>query len=192
MKARRALTAAALTTGLVLTLAGCGGEDGGGAQKSNSEPPTQSSKGGGGNDEKPQEPAEDKVLAEVTGSDSITLAINTAVRDEGGFLTLSGTIQNGGGSRWVAPSWRGDEKELSANGQSMAGATLVDQAGKKRYYILRDTEGRCLCTQFKGGVKGGESESWYAQFPAPPEGSTDVTFQIADMPPATIKISEGE
>jgi hypothetical protein len=73
----------------------------------------------------------------------------------------------------------------------MAGAKLVDKQGRKRYYILRDTEGRCLCTKFTLGVEGGKTADWYAQFPAPPEGHDEVDFQIADMPPATITISEG-
>ncbi|MDI3408085.1 hypothetical protein [Streptomyces cavernicola] len=191
MKARRALAAAALATGLVLTMAGCGTE-GDGGKKTSSESNASPEGGDAKQEDKPQEPAEDKVLAEVTGADDITLVINSAVRDDGGFLTVSGTVRNDGSSRWIAPSWRGDEKELSGNGQSMAGATLVDQAGKKRYLILRDTEGHCLCTQFTGGVKGGESATWYAQFPAPPQSTTDITFQIADMPPADIKITEGE
>lgn len=60
----------------------------------------------------------------------------------------------------------------------------MDKAGKKKYLILRDTQGRCLCTKFEGGgVDAGQSADWYAQFPAPPEGTTKVDFQVGDMPP---------
>ncbi|MET9518659.1 hypothetical protein [Streptomyces sp. NPDC002994] len=192
MKARRALTAVAITTGLVLTVAGCGGDGGEKPDATSSSSPTDK-----GNEEKPkdEEPKapEESVLAEVKGgADNTTLTINTAVRDEGGFLTVSGRVKNGKGGSWNPTPWRGEEKELSGNSASMAGASLVDRTGKKKYLILRDTDGRCLCTQFSGAFKDGEEQTWFAQFPAPPDETTKVDFQIADMPVATIEISDGE
>jgi hypothetical protein len=192
MKVRRALTAMAITTGLVLTVAGCGGgED----EKPNSASSSSSTANDGNvekeNAEESQGPAQDQILAEVTGGDSITLTINSAMRDAGGFVTVSGKVKNGGTGTWVATNWKSDERELLVNSASMAGAALVDKTGKKRYLILRDTSGRCLCSKFSA-FKAGEEKSWYAQFPAPPEGTTTVDFTIADMPPATIEISEGE
>lgn len=195
MKARRALTAVAITTGLVLTVAGCGGGEGDKPSAGSSSTSTDKGKGG---EEKPEEsdsqaPPEETVLAEVTGGgDNTTLIVNSAVRDEGGFLTVSGKVKNGKGKFWNPGNWRGEEKELSENSASMAGASLVDRAGKKKYLILRDTDGRCLCTQFSGGFKEGEEKTWFAQFPAPPAGTTKVDFQIADMPVAPIEISDGE
>jgi hypothetical protein len=41
-------------------------------------------------------------------------------------------------------------------------------------------------------VNEGETAQWFAQFPAPPEGTTSVDFQVGSMPPATIELSEGE
>ncbi len=195
MKARRAMTAVAITTGLVLTVAGCGGE----GEKPNAGSSSAPTDKGKGSEEKPKgeepqvPPAEDTVLAEVTGgSGNTTLVVNSAVRDEGGFLTVSGKVKNGNGRFWNPTSWRGSEKELSDNAASMAGASLVDRVGKKKYLILRDTDGRCLCTQFSGGFKENEEKPWFAQFPAPPADTTKVDLQIADMPVATIEISDGE
>lgn len=192
MRARRAVTATAIATGLMLSVAGCGSDDGSGKKNTGSE--SAPAKGDEKADEEPTEPEEaaDKTLTEVTGGEDITLTINSAKREEGGFLTVTGSVRNGGSERWLPVAWGGDEKELMGNAASMAGASVVDTAGKKRYLILRDTEGRCLCTQFKGGFKSGEERSWFAQFPAPPESATKIDFQIADMPPATIDLSEGE
>jgi hypothetical protein len=179
------LTAVALTAGMAFTVAGCGGgsdgaEDARKQADSGSHSDSRSDSTGGG------------VLAEVKGGDHITLAITSAKRGSGNFVTVSGTVTNGSGGIWSAPGWAGDETEVSLkNDSSMAGAKLVDQAGKKRYYILRDTEGRCLCTRFTNGVKDGDTVSWYAQFPAPPRDDSKVDFQVGDMPPATIDISEG-
>ncbi|GAA2954448.1 hypothetical protein [Streptomyces enissocaesilis] len=194
MKARRALVAVAITTGLALTVSGCGGGEKEKPDAASSSTSTDKGTEGEGKpkEEAPQAPPENTVLAEVKGGDNITLIVNSAVRDEGGFLTVGGVVQNGKGGFWNPATWRGDEQELSDNAASMAGASLVDRVGKKKYLILRDTEGRCLCTKFTGGFRKDEEKTWYAQFPAPPASTTKVDFQIADMPPATIEISDGE
>ncbi|MEW2527660.1 hypothetical protein [Streptomyces sp. NPDC047071] len=198
MTTRRAMTAVAITTGLVLTVAGCGsGEDGGDdSKKENSSSDTtnqnQGGKKGDQDQDEDQEQPSDEVQAEVKGEENITLTVKSAVRDEGGFVTVSGTVTNNGNRFFPAANWRGEERELNKNGSSVAGANLVDEKGKKRYLVLRDTEGRCLCTKFTGGVKPGQTTEWYAQFPAPPESTTKVTFQVGAMPPAPVEIAGGQ
>ncbi|MGW2782005.1 hypothetical protein ACWC3X_12265 [Streptomyces populi] len=191
MKGRRAMAAVAISTGLLLTVSGCGGGDGGDKPKATSSS-SQSDKGGDdGAKQASPTVTQDQVLAEVKGDD-VTLTITSAARDQGGFVTVSGTVTNSGGQFWVAANWRGDERELSRNGASMAGASLTDSKGKKKYLVLRDTQGRCLCTKFDGGgVDAGKSADWFAQFPAPPAGTSAVDFQVGSMPPASIEISEG-
>lgn len=90
-----------------------------------------------------------------------------------------------------ATRWTGEEIAVQKSGPSVAGAVLVDQPGKKRYYVLRDTEGKCLCTMGLTLIKPKESRPFFAQFPAPPQGTTEVEFQLPTMPPAKIQISEG-
>ncbi|WP_306334190.1 hypothetical protein [Streptomyces sp. KL118A] len=190
MVARRAMTAVAITTGLVLSVAGCGG--GGGDDKADKEATSRATEKGSGDDKgDSQVPEADKTLAEVK-SNGITLAITSASRDEGGFLTVNGKVTNGTSGIWVGSEWRSDENELKKNGGSLAGASVIDQQGKKKYLVLRDTMGRCLCTKFEGGINQGQSVDWYAQFPAPPEGTSKVEFQVPTMPPASLEISEGE
>jgi hypothetical protein len=191
MKARSAMTAVAVTTGLALAVAGCsGGGDDEPDSKSSSEPSDEKQGGDGGEDSGSD--GDDDVLAQVKGGKDITLTVTSARRDEGGFVSVTGTVTNGGGGLWTGIEWKSDEAELAMkNPNSVAAAKLVDKAGKKRYYILRDTEGRCLCTTFKGGLQSNASATWYAQFPAPPKGNDKVDFEIADMPPASITISEG-
>ncbi|MEU1499678.1 hypothetical protein [Streptomyces sp. NPDC005732] len=192
MKGRRALSAVAITTGLLLTVAGCGGGGDGKSDKGSSSTSAPATSGSHGDTPSAKAPEGAPALAEVKGGD-ITLTITSAVRDQGDFVTVNGKVTNGGGQFWIASNWRGDERELSGNGASLAGAALVDSKGKKKYLVLRDTQGRCLCTKFEGGgVEAGQSAEWFAQFPAPPAGSDEVEFQVGSMPPASIKISEGE
>ncbi|MBV1936372.1 hypothetical protein KUF83_07310 [Streptomyces sp. BV286] len=191
-KGRTVLTAVAITTGLVLAVAGCGGggdDDKGSDKNTSSSTPTKSS--GGDDKQESQAPPAQQILAEVKAG-GLTVAVTSATRDEGGFVTVEGTVTNGSGKSWVAADWRGDERELAGNGGSMAGASVVDQAGKKKYLVLRDTEGRCLCTRFTGGLQSGETTEWFAQFPAPPEDTKKVSFQVGSMPPASVELSEGE
>ncbi|MCI3932782.1 hypothetical protein [Streptomyces sp. AN091965] len=191
MTTRRTLTAVAITTGLVLTVAGCGGGDDGGSKSDkpgSSAPAADKGDEGGG---KSETPTEGQALAEAKG-DGVTLVINAAERDAGGFVTVSGKVTNASDGLWTGGEWRGDEQELRKNGGSIAGASLVDSKGKKKYLVLRDTSGRCLCTKFEGGIESGQTVDWFAQFPAPPEETSKVSFQVGAMPPAPIEISEGE
>lgn len=188
---RRVLTAVAITTVLALAAAGCGG-DGDGDRKSAASGGAHSGGNNGGGGGGSGGAGGRKPLAQVTGGKDgkLTLTVTTAVRDHAGFATLKGTIRNDGPSVAVLPGWASDEAELKDNGLSMAGATLVDEKARKRYLILRDTAGRCLCTRFTGGFQQGETTSWYAQFPAPPASTTTVDFQVADLPSASVDLSD--
>ncbi|WP_311765207.1 hypothetical protein [Streptomyces zingiberis] len=77
-----------------------------------------------------------------------------------------------------------------SNGYSLGGAALVDHKGKKRYYTLRDTEGRCLCTTGITEVAPGKDVPFFVQFPAPPEGTTEVEFSLPTFDSATVEITE--
>lgn len=185
--------AVAVAAVAVLALAGCGGDDGGGRNdEGGSSKGTHSPKEPeDGKGKESPEPEPTKTLAEVKGASDVMIAITKAVRDSGGFVTVEGTITNGGETSFNgAARWKGSEQELNASGNSVAGAVLVDQAGKKRYYVLRDTEGRCLCTTGLTSIDPEETRPFFAQFPAPPDDVTKVEFQLPTMPPAQIEISE--
>ncbi|MFK0196469.1 hypothetical protein [Streptomyces lavendulae] len=174
---------------LALALAGCGGGEKPKAKdvQSASSPQSLGNSSGatpaGGASSAPLQ-----VLASVTGADGMTLVINSVQRDAGGFVTVNGQIKNGGTESFAGTSaWRGIE--LKGSGESVAGATLVDKVGKKRYYVLRDTESRCLCTTGISSVAPGQSVAFFAQFPAPPASTTEVEFSLPTFAAATVKIS---
>ncbi|MFJ9911535.1 hypothetical protein [Actinacidiphila glaucinigra] len=175
---------------LAAALSGCGGGDG--DDKTAATPSTKTS-APSGSDKSSAEPSDEptQVLAQMKGEKDITVTLNEARRDSGGFVTVKGTLTNGGASIFNASSWVGSEMAVQKSGASVAGAVLVDAAGKKRYYVLRDTEGKCLCTMGLTLIKPGETRPLFAQFPAPPEGTTEMEFQLPTMPPAKITIAEG-
>lgn len=175
---------------LAAVLAGCGGGDDDG--KAGATPSAKTSVPGNAQKSSPapsDEPTQ--ILAQMKGEKDITVTINEATRDPGGFVTVKGAITNNGDSAFNAATWRGDELAVAKSGASVAGAVLVDAVGKKRYYVLRDTDGICLCTTKLIGIRPEETRPFFAQFPAPPEGTTEVEFQLPTMPPAKITIAEG-
>ncbi|MBY8884055.1 hypothetical protein K7472_04250 [Streptomyces sp. PTM05] len=190
--ARFATGAAAVATsvGLALALTGCGGgakpaAGGGTSAGAPSDPGAASGSGGGA-------PSGDSgtVLATIKGPDGIVLTLTSARRESGGFVTVSGTVRNTGDQPFTqAANWRGDEEALVKNGGSLAGASLVDLAAKKRYYVLRDTDGRCLCTTGLDIIQPGADIPVFAQFPAPPASTAQVDFEVPTLPSATIAIS---
>ncbi len=175
-----------MAASVAFTVASCGGEEGDG--KRNGSPKASSSQDKEPAGETSEKPESEEILAQVKGADGIVVTINSAARDSGGFITVNGQVENTGDKIFVAGEWRGQETELLKNGASTAGAVLIDKQGKKKYFVLRDTDGGCLCTTGLT-VKAGQKVPIFAQFPAPPEDVTEVDFQLPTMPPATIAIS---
>ncbi|MGS2590118.1 hypothetical protein [Streptomyces hebeiensis] len=192
-KARRAAGAALAVVALSVSLTACGGGDGGGDKEKSAGSSSSSSTPG---DAKPKEsdgptvPDTSKTLATINGSKGLQFVIHTATRDEGGFLTITGTLKNTSSSSETIPiAWNGSETQVRRTGRSLAGFTVVDKAEKKRYYVLRDTDGYPLTTTGISRLDGGAAEPFFAQFPAPPASTTQVDLQMPLMPTATIEIS---
>ncbi|GAB2724492.1 hypothetical protein [Streptomyces bullii] len=184
-KARRGLVALTVAAGLSIGVTSCGG---GGDEKKPEASASASKSGGSG--PSAQEGQSKAPMAELRGSDGLLLQITSAERDSGGFVTVSGTLKNDGAKRITVPAAiRGDETEILRHGMSFGGATLVDSKEKKRYYVLRDTDGRPLTTTGFSSLKSGEALAVFLQFPAPPTSTTDVTFQVPTFSSGTIKIS---
>ncbi|MBO7935407.1 hypothetical protein [Streptomyces antibioticus] len=185
-KARRGMVALAVVAGLGLGSAACGG--GGGDDKKPQS--TSSTATAEGSQPDAQEGKSEEPLAELKGPGGLLLTVTSAVGDSGGFVTVNGELKNDGSEVAVIPvELSGNETEIMNNGRSLGGATLVDSKSKKRYYVLRDTEGRPLTTTGFSTLKAGESIDVFLQFPAPPASSTDVTFSLPLFPSAVIKIS---
>lgn len=180
--------AAAASVAMVVLLTACGGDDTGSDKPKQPQDTSTRTEEGKSQASDSVEDDEGQVLSTIAGKDGIEVVVSSANRESGGFITVKGRVKNGSKQIWAAVGWQGTEQELVSNGASMAGSSLVDQQGKKRYLILRDTDGRCLCTKFEGLQPGSEAP-FFAQFPAPPAETTEVDFQIPTMPTATIKIS---
>lgn len=182
---RGATLSLTVVLGLGLGVVGCssGGDD---------EKPKASASASAAEDAGPsaQEGSAEEPMAELRGSNGLLLQITSAERDSGGFVTVNGELKNDGDKSVAIPSGlSGNETEIIKNGRSLGGATLVDSKSKKRYYVLRDTEGRPLTTTGLSTIKSGDRLAVFMQFPSPPAATTEVTFQLPTFASATISIS---
>ncbi|MGW7421329.1 hypothetical protein ACWGJB_14850 [Streptomyces sp. NPDC054813] len=185
-QARRGMVALIAAAGLALGAAACGSGGGGDDGKT----PQASAARSGQADPSTQEGQSSTPIAELQGSNGLLLQISSAQRDSGGFVTVNGVLKNDGAQTVVIPSaLSGNETEIIRNGRSLGGATLVDSKGKKRYYVLRDTDGRPLTTTGFSTLKGGQTLAVFMQFPAPPTDTTEVTLQLPTFASGTIQIS---
>lgn len=69
---------------------------------------------------------------------------------------------------------------------------LTDAANKKKYLVVKDSSGKCECTQIRGNVAKDEPVNLWAKFPAPPESVQKVTvvvdgFEPVDTVPITAR-----
>ncbi|GGP53221.1 hypothetical protein [Streptomyces abikoensis] len=185
------IAGAALVIVISLALAGCGGEGNDDGKKTIDLNAARGSGPDGTAPKSSEAPASSSggaKLGEIKGPDGVVVTLTSAVRDKGGFVTVNGTVANRGSKPYTPLTWRSKETEMKSQ-SSVSGASLIDSAGKKRYLVLRDTDGECLCTTGLVNIRPGESRPVFAQFPAPPASVTDVDFQLPAMPSARIRIS---
>ncbi|MFB8247394.1 hypothetical protein ACFC5X_20410 [Streptomyces sp. NPDC055952] len=177
----RRLSVLVITCGLTLSVPACSDGDAGQDRTSAAESAVSSSA--------PREQP-GAALTELRGQNGLSLTITSAERDPAGYLTVRGDLNNDGAEVVVVPAeLRGNELDVLRTGPSLAGATVVDFARSKRYYVLRDTDGRPLTTTGLSTIRAGESVPVFMQFPAPPASTTTVGFQLPLFDTANIKVS---
>lgn len=70
-----------------------------------------------------------------------------------------------------------------ADAGTVAGVYLIDAFRQKKYFILRGSDGKALCSSGITRIGPGESLELWANFPAPPQDSSLVTVHVPMIPP---------
>jgi hypothetical protein len=60
---------------------------------------------------------------------------------------------------------------------------LVDAAGKKKYLVVKDSNGKCECTEIRGSVAKNAPVNLWAKFAAPPATVQKVTVVVGGFEP---------
>ncbi|MFE9966471.1 hypothetical protein [Streptomyces sp. NPDC005525] len=186
VRARRGVAAVATVTALSLTGVACSSL---GAKNIQAQPVTASDQVGSAQGTAVDDKTEPIELAELEGADGAVLTVTSVQRKSGGFLTVKGRMVNTSDKPLNPMSWVAGNELVAKNPYSIAGATLADETGGKRYYILRDTDGLCLCTSFGPVFPAGRDVPVVMQFPAPPQGVQEVDLSVPTFDTASIRIS---
>lgn len=179
-------------------ISGCGASTGAGPTSSQSATTSTSDQG---SSTQPTTTSADRsapVLASATSSDRdipLELQLNQLSRD-GSLMTLNFTIRNAGAPRDPsAPNAasQGDKWQVSGfldDGASppgdisqldtVDGIYVLDQANRKKYPVVHDSKGVCVCSGNGGAtfVSPGQSIRFYATFGAPPPDVKRVDVAI--------------
>jgi len=80
--------------------------------------------------------------------------------------------------------------DLAHNGgspdyRSFSGINLIDEVGKKKYFVVRDTEGSPLCSRGVDDLSPKSRALAWAEFPAPPANVQKITVSIPHFEPMT-------
>jgi hypothetical protein len=102
-------------------------------------------------------------------------------RLSGGTISLKFAMINGADEI----AFHGDygEANHSRDFGSIGGIALVDPVGKKKYLVVRDSDGACLCSRDIPNVAMNSRLNLWAKFPAPPEDVKKISISIPHFAP---------
>ncbi|HEX6322926.1 MAG TPA: hypothetical protein VFZ36_04315 [Vicinamibacterales bacterium] len=126
-------------------------------------------------------PPASQTLATAEGrTPGLRAEVTELKRTSGGTLTLRFTLVND--SRQTVNV--GDVQALLDLGGSypVGGVHLIDAAGRKKYFVARDSENRCVCSEFTGLAPGERANHW-AKFPAPPDEVQQISVVLPTFSP---------
>ncbi len=66
---------------------------------------------------------------------------------------------------------------------SISDVTLIDEKNKKKYFVVRDSEGKCACSSGLKDLHPKDRVSLWAKFPAPPEDVQKISVVIPHFQP---------
>jgi hypothetical protein len=103
------------------------------------------------------------------------VVIRDLKRDDGGTLTLR--------FRMISERDKPEGIYQLLGGYLNDRVHLLDAANKKKYLVVKDSAGKCECTQIRGNVSKNEPVNLWAKFPAPPESVQKVTVVVDGFEP---------
>lgn len=106
----------------------------------------------------------------------MSVEVTELKRSSGDTITLKFAMLNNTSEQHGFGYTYGDYSSVSA-------VHLVDAVNKKKYLVVRDTEGTCLCSVFKGYIPVGGRANLWIKFPAPPADVKVISVVIPHFTP---------
>jgi hypothetical protein len=60
---------------------------------------------------------------------------------------------------------------------------LIDLSGKKKYFVVKDSSGQCLCSNALNQLPAGSQKPLWAKFPPIPDDVKKITIEMPRFPP---------
>jgi hypothetical protein len=77
------------------------------------------------------------------------------------------------------------------NGYDVQPVHLIDAAGKKKYLVIKDADGKCVCSSdLESSLDSGKSMNLWARFPAPPAEVKEVSVVFPHFIPTDAPIAD--
>lgn len=123
-------------------------------------------------------------IATADGETSgVTATIKELKRSSGGTVSLKLVITNGSQKKIDTGYSFGDPDNHILDFNSVGGVQLIDPVGKKKYFVARDSEKKCVCSQGVKDIDPGASVNVWAKFPAPPSEVQKVSVIVPHFSP---------
>lgn len=103
------------------------------------------------------------------------IVVRDLKRDDGGTVTLR--------FRVVSENDQPAQLYQVVGGFLDSKVHLIDAAGKKKYLVVKDSSGKCECTELRGSVAKDAPVNLWAKFPAPPATVQKITVVVSGFEP---------
>jgi hypothetical protein len=131
----------------------------------------------------PADPPVPRAVAAVTAGDSpLTVQVLEVRRTGSDVLTVSLQLVNTGGPGQLV-SLRSLFAAEARDEGTLADMFLWDEAGQRKYYVLRDTADRPRTSARLADLAPGAPRRVWAAFPAPPAGVARLTICLPHLAP---------
>ena len=113
----------------------------------------------------------------------VTVTLKELKRASGGTLSMKLVITNGSDKKLPIDYSLGDPEHSIADYNSIGGVHLIDPVGKKKYFVARDAQNKCVCSQGLKDVEPGASINAWAKFAAPPADVQKISVIVPHFAP---------
>lgn len=123
-------------------------------------------------------------IATADGETSgVTAVVHELKRTSGGTLSLKLSITNGSQEDVSFGYGFADPSHEVIDFNSIGGVQLIDEANRKKYFVVRDSAGKAVCSQKLRDIKPGETTNLWARFPAPPPEVKTISIVVPHFSP---------
>ena len=113
----------------------------------------------------------------------VKVTITELKRSAGGTLSLKAVVSNASADSFGFGGQFEEPGHGNTDYNTIAGVSIVDPVGKKKYFVARDSDGHPLCSGGLNSIEKGASANVWAKFAAPPDDVQKVSVVFPHFQP---------